>query len=100
MAEHVAMALPGGGGGIMQQWEAEASSLPMGEQRHEGKLLLRLWDCCFFFFSWEEEGHFNSSIHTHRSQKKKNQKTSQACMHASKHTHVQPCRHTLSIQWN
>lgn len=29
------------------QWEAEASSLPMGEQRHEGRLVMRLLD--FFF---------------------------------------------------
>lgn len=59
-AEHVAMALPdgggGGGGGIMQQWEAEASSLPMGEQRHEGRLLLRLWDFFCFFVPGRRRG--------------------------------------------
>lgn len=40
----------------MQQWEAKASSLPMGEQRHEGRLLLRLWDCFLFFFPGRKRG--------------------------------------------
>lgn len=79
--------------GNMLQREAGANSLPMGEERHEGRLVMRLLD--FFFWEEEEEGYFNFTIHTRRN------KTSHACMHPSTHTRAAIQAHTFySIELN
>lgn len=69
--------------GSMLQWGAEASSLPMGEQGDERRLVLRLLGV---FFQKEEEGYFNFTIHREAETKPHR--------HASTHLSTHTCSNT------